>query len=961
MSEAWLLESFGTPCLQHEHRADRRLALTRKDAGLLGFIALNPEAPSTRVAALLWPEAGERGALNNLRQRIHRLRRASGARLVEVGSVAALADDLRAVGPPSVAALDADLTAWDAELLGAHQFDDTEEFAAWLGAERRSWAERRIDALAKLASRAEAGQQLARAIQCAQQLASHAPLSEHAHRRLMRLHYLRGDPAAAVAAFEHCERVLKNELGLKPSAETLELLRSVERGLPPAQVVVLASVSMQPLPVGLIRPPRTIGRESQRERLNQAMRDGGIAVLVGEAGIGKTRLLLDFVASVEADSVAYAQARPGDAGVPFGAMLRLSRVLRVGSPDAADVMPLSMPARHIESTLHMAFQRGVTTLALDDLHFADRASVELLCALVDHDSLRGLRWLFAHRPPDAADDDAALLRTLADSSRAHWITVPPLAESDLVELVETLGSNEADGGRLAAALWRRTGGNPLYVLETLRAVRGVPTADAVDLPRPSNIAHMIDRRLLRLSERALALGRVAALAGPDFSPELAEQALATPALVLAGAWAELESADVLRGNAFAHDLVRDGMLRATPTAIAVHAHRLIAQHLEARQAEPGRIAPHWLAAQALRPAALAFRAAAARAGLAGRPREEAQLLLQAAAAFDANGDPNAAVECRALAIPPTVRSDGLTTALEASEALVAQHGEGVNSGLVYAMRALALVWAGRAVEAEAAGRQALARLALTDEALRMEASRTVAMACGLSGNPVLGLELMRPWMNRLDDLGDLTQNIMTCGAYTHLLLQGDRPGEALEIALRHRAFAAEAGDSLEELTALINASSAAVRRGGLARAIECGRAASALAPGDEQSRTLVGLNDAVLGYTLCGAGEYREGLALIGPVARGCDSALARLTLSGDGRGAPGRCAAATGATDKGATTRGGRSSTAAQPPTGQPAARARIDLGARCEPRWLAETGGPVCQRRSRHDGTPVGAARAG
>ena len=210
MSEAWLLQSFGMPCLRHAHLAERQLALTRKDAGLLGFIALNPGVPSTRAASLLWPEAGERGALNNLRQRIHRLRRASGARLVEVGSVAALADDLRALGPPSVAALEADLTAWDADLLGAHQFDDTEEFAAWLGAERRAWAQRRIEVLAQLAAQAEAGQQLARAILCAQQIASHAPLSEHAHRRLMRLHYLRGDTASAVAAFEACERDRKS-------------------------------------------------------------------------------------------------------------------------------------------------------------------------------------------------------------------------------------------------------------------------------------------------------------------------------------------------------------------------------------------------------------------------------------------------------------------------------------------------------------------------------------------------------------------------------------------------------------------------------------------------------------------------------------------------------------------------------------------------------------------------------
>jgi hypothetical protein len=156
--------------------------------------------------------------------------------------------------------------------------------------------------------------------------------------------------------------------------------------------------------------------------------------------------------------------------------------------------------------------------------------------------------------------------------------------------------------------------------------------------------------LQRLSEGALALARVAALAGPDFSPELAQHALATPALLLAGAWAELEAADVLRGNAFAHDLVRDGMLRATPQAIAVHAHRLLAQFLEAHGAEPARVAPHWREAGMHGQAGIAYGAAADKARRAGRPLEEAQLLLSAAQAFEANGDIDAAVTARANAI-----------------------------------------------------------------------------------------------------------------------------------------------------------------------------------------------------------------------------------------------------------------------------------------------------------------------
>ena len=59
------------------------------------------------------------------------------------------------------------------------------------------------------------------------------PLAEHAQRRLMRLHYLRGDRASAIAAFERFEQRLKDELGTRPSAETIELLATIEGAVAP--------------------------------------------------------------------------------------------------------------------------------------------------------------------------------------------------------------------------------------------------------------------------------------------------------------------------------------------------------------------------------------------------------------------------------------------------------------------------------------------------------------------------------------------------------------------------------------------------------------------------------------------------------------------------------------------------------------------------------------------------------
>src|SRR4029078_1804917 len=133
-------------------------------------------------------------------------------------------------------------------------FDDLPDFAEWLRGEREQWRERRDEAFA--AAVAECGQSgaIARGLVYAQRLVESNPLAEHAQRRLMRLHYLRGDRAAGITTFERFEQRLKDELGTRPSAETIELLSTIERGgtsLPTRRAVA---------PASLLRPPRLIGR-----------------------------------------------------------------------------------------------------------------------------------------------------------------------------------------------------------------------------------------------------------------------------------------------------------------------------------------------------------------------------------------------------------------------------------------------------------------------------------------------------------------------------------------------------------------------------------------------------------------------------------------------------------------------------------------------------------------------------
>jgi len=176
----------------------------------------------------------------------------------------------------------------------------------------------------------------------------------------------------------------------------------------------------------------------------------------------------------------------------------------------------------------------------------------------------------------------------------------PLTREQLAELLASLGIESLKGPEFAAALHRHSGGNPLFALETLRHAWAQTALAGQPLPRPVNVTRIIERRVMGLSPAAIRIARCAAVAGTDFSIDLAAQVLASPVIDLADAWSELEHAQVFVDGASAHDLIFEAVRASLPQAIARHLHGEVARHLEQRShAPPAAIAEHWLAAQAV--------------------------------------------------------------------------------------------------------------------------------------------------------------------------------------------------------------------------------------------------------------------------------------------------------------------------------------------------------------------------
>ena len=630
------LRLLGPPQL---HAGGRVHDLAGSDALLIALLAIEGALPRRRAAELLWPDRDPRRANISLRQRLFRLKRAAGRDVVTGDVTLALAPEVAHDLAGLDAALLADADHGRGELLAGIRPAADSEAAQWLAHARSRWADRLQAALADRAEALMAAQHLAAALRYAERLVTEAPWAEHAHRRVMRLHYLRGDRAAALAAFRRCEQVLAQDLGVAPGAETRALVAQLQDD------AAAAGAAPAPPPLAMLRPPRLVGREAALQRIAAAWQARRHVLVSGEPGIGKSRLLAEHAARCEpASRVLVIESRPGDAQLPYGVVARLLRgwLQQGGRPAdgwavqewARFVPELGVPAPGAATTAHLqaalaawaahAAAAGADAVIVDDLQFVDAASLDALLALLAAELPQ--RWLLAVR---AAERPAALQAWLASRTGDATEELPLAAlDTDAVtELLRSLALPGLEAAPWADALWRHAGGNPFYTLQTLLACGAAahgPPPEA--LPVPQHLGQLVQRRLHQLTASALHLAQIASLAEADFSVPLVAQVLQRHAVELSPAWAELEAAQVLRGGTFAHDLVREAVAATVPEAIARELHLQIADALAGSGVPPARLARHLALGGQWRRAAAAYLAAADQALAAGLRREEAEAL-----------------------------------------------------------------------------------------------------------------------------------------------------------------------------------------------------------------------------------------------------------------------------------------------------------------------------------------------
>jgi DNA-binding NarL/FixJ family response regulator len=360
------------------------------------------------------------------------------------------------------------------------------------------------------------------------------------------------------------------------------------------------------------------GREAELEALEQALagvRAGGSHTLgvLGEAGIGKSALLHELASSAERSGllVLAGRAAEHESEVPFGlvidaldehvATLHPTRVDSVG-PELGAVLPSlagsDPPARRpavgpaerfryhrvLRDLLELLGRERPFVLVLDDLHWADPASVEFVLHLL-------------RRPPRVAHVLAFALRPLDPTSRlldagraaAGWreLRVRPLSlDAARALLPETLAPALRD------RMVTEADGNPLFLEELARL------ADQAGDALPSTLLAAVRQDIARLPTPARTLIEGAAVAGDPFDPDVAAAAAGVAPADALGLLDALAAADLVgptgtgRSFQFRHPLVRRAVYDEAPPGWRLGAHERAAAALAERGAEPGLRAYH---------------------------------------------------------------------------------------------------------------------------------------------------------------------------------------------------------------------------------------------------------------------------------------------------------------------------------------------------------------------------------
>lgn len=671
MVEPVRIHLLGGFLLEQGHRALPPIP-SRTGRSLFAYLAVHAERHHTRsrLAGLFWPDLPEGKARRRLSQALWQIQDALSEAVGESPYLLSHGDTLAvnraapywldveqfeatldAVGPVdmgpetrvlAISVLQSAVELYAGDFLAGF-YDD------WITFEQERLRERYLDALTLLIELLTASGDHQAALVYARRLANHDPLREEAHRAVMRLCFLLGRTSDALQQYERCRAVLDDELGLEPSTEIQELhariMRSIETG---------AERTQDAAAVPLFRTGETVpfvGRRTERARLidhiELAMRgQGGVVIVEGEPGVGKTRLVHEAVgdAAWRGFEVLWGNSREAHSTRPYGTLLDalvpwltplraeqlsqrlepiwLHSIARL-DPRLEDLLGgggLHRPLKAAEESQRMreavvrmllAVARSAPTMfVIDDVQWADHETLALLSDISEHLAADRILVVATSRRDEsrARTEVWDTLRLVDGAAGLGRIIVEPFTLFDLNELVHRSVAVGSVARGFAIRLFEDTGGNPLFALETLRALhdqgRLDPSRASEDpraLPITANVERVIETRIALAPPEQLAVLRTVAANGAEIDQETLARAVESERAVTLDALAQLLARGLLRDVDgrfdFQHEQIRRVVEREMPGPVRRRVHTHLAAAIEqTHPTDTERLAYHFVEA-----------------------------------------------------------------------------------------------------------------------------------------------------------------------------------------------------------------------------------------------------------------------------------------------------------------------------------------------------------------------------
>ena len=461
------------------------------------------------------------------------------------------------------------LELYRGDLLENFSLPDSPEFENWQTLQAQYYRRLYMQGVTRLSEMHTSAGDYLKALQALERALAIDPLQEDLQRSALRLHYLAGDRTGAIRRYDLLCRLLDEEMGVPPMAETRQVYQGIitdslplPEGLP---AIKIHGPTTRALPKGNPDIPFT-GRAAEMEKLQALSREPGsrLVLLEGEAGIGKTRLAEEFISQMDAlvlcgagreleqvlpyqpviealRGLANSAAWPALRGTLKLAVLWKTEISRL-MPDLFN-QPAPLAAEEsvttearmwegINQLLRAISQQRRVIFYLDDIHWADASTLALLGYLLREPVSTPIIFMASCRPPAPRSSLAMFLHTLTRENHLARLPLLRLEAGDILQFSRHFSSSAS--GALADWLERNAEGTPYFLVELIRYARekGILKADGqVELEAlsespvvPATLYSIFQSHLSRLSDSARRVLNAAVAIGRDFELEVCMRA-----------------------------------------------------------------------------------------------------------------------------------------------------------------------------------------------------------------------------------------------------------------------------------------------------------------------------------------------------------------------------------------------------------------------------------------------------